>query len=406
MRRGHHLPLKQHFVRAARTKSSLEHESGCLRIYRAIRGKSDNCGIWESGRLSANRLPVLLYFSGPSVPVARPLEEGAEPGRFRLHSSSTRPIPLPEERRYSPERAYRPRVSPPSVEDRDACAIYASVRKDATPSREPVDVALASLQKMLHRAGNVDGEGDGCGLLVDLPRKIWAEEVRSGGHSPALALDPAFGVGQVFIERSQDLGGALHGAREILGQGGFRILAERVGAVDPAALGATAREEEPYFWQVAGLVAEPERRDRVLFDLAIELEQRLGFHVASFSPTTCVYKVMGAPKVLGSYFSDLSDERFETVGCFGHNRYSTNTWPSFKRVQPFSVLGHNGEINTIEQLRQEARMLGVPVQPGNSDSQDLNRVVETLINRRGLSLAEAMELVVPPIVDEIRDLPA
>jgi glutamate synthase (NADPH) large chain len=309
------------------------------------------------------------------------------------------------QRRFSPERAWRPRVSPPSVEDRDACAIYASVRKDATPSREPVDVALVSLQKMLHRAGNVDGEGDGCGLLVDIPRKIWAEEVRVGGHSSALALDPAFAVAHVFIERSQDLDAALHDAREILGQGGFRILAERIGAVDPAALGATAREEEPHFWQVAGLVAEPERRNRVVFDLAIELERRLDFHIASFSPVTCVYKVMGAPKVLGSYFSDLSDERFETIGAFGHNRYSTNTWPSFKRVQPFSVLGHNGEINTIEQLRQEGRMLGVPIPQGNSDSQDLNRVVDTLINREGLSLAEAMELVVPPIVDEISDLP-
>src|SRR5215216_7894115 len=232
MRRGHHLPLKQHFVRAARTKSSLEHESGCLRIYRAIRGKSDNCGIWESGRLSANRLPVLLYFSGPSVPVARPLEEGAEPGRFRLHSSSTRPIPLPEERRYSPERAYRPRVSPPSVEDRDACAIYASVRKDATPDRAPVELALANLQKMLQRAGNVDGEGDGCGILVDIPRKLWSEEVRAGGHNPALALDDAFAVGHVFFDRSQDAEKALHDARDILGRGGFRILAERLGNVD------------------------------------------------------------------------------------------------------------------------------------------------------------------------------
>ncbi len=312
---------------------------------------------------------------------------------------------VPSPRRFSPERAWRPRVSPPSVEDRDACAIYASVRKDATPGREPVDVALVSLQKMLHRAGNVDGEGDGCGLLVDIPRKVWAEEIRAGGHSPALALDPAFAVAHVFIERSLDLESALHDAREILGQGGFRILAERIGAVDPAALGPTAREEEPHFWQVAGLVAEPERANRVVFDLAIELEQRLDFHIASFSPSTCVYKVMGAPKVLGSYFSDLSDERFETVGCFGHNRYSTNTWPSFKRVQPFSVLGHNGEINTIEQLRQEGRMLGVPIPQGNSDSQDLNRVIETLITREGLSLAEAMELVVPPIVDEISDLP-
>ncbi len=307
--------------------------------------------------------------------------------------------------RYSPERPYRPLVSPPSVEDKDACAIYASVRRDATPSHEPIALAIPALQKMLHRAGNVDGEGDGCGLLLDIPRKIWAEDVRAGGHDPSLTLDDAFAVAHVFIERSQDRERICHDARELLGQGGFRVLAERIGVVDSPALGPTAREEEPHFWQIAGLVADPKRRDRVLFDLLIELESRLGVHVPSFSATTCVYKVMGAPKVLGEYYPDLRDERFETIGCFGHNRYSTNTWPSFKRVQPFSVLGHNGEINTIEQLRQEARMLGVPIQAGSSDSQDLNRTIETLISRDRLSLAEAMEMVVPPIVAEIRSLP-
>ncbi len=307
--------------------------------------------------------------------------------------------------RYSPERPYRPLVSPPSVEDKDACAIYASVRRDATPSHEPIALAIPALQKMLHRAGNVDGEGDGCGLLLDIPRKIWAEDVRSGGHDPSLTLDDAFAVAHVFIERSQDRERVRHDTRELLGRGGFRVLAERIGVVDSPALGPTAREEEPHFWQIAGLVADAGRRDRVLFDLLIELEQKLGVHVPSFSATTCVYKVMGAPKVLGEYYPDLHDERFETIGCFGHNRYSTNTWPSFKRVQPFSVLGHNGEINTIEQLRQEARMLGVPIQPGSSDSQDLNRTIETLINRDRLSLAEAMEMVVPPIVAEIRSLP-
>ncbi len=307
--------------------------------------------------------------------------------------------------RYSPERAYRPLVSPPSVEDKDACAIYASVRKDATPSHEPIALAVPALQKMLHRAGNVDGEGDGCGLLVDIPRKIWAEEVRTGGHDPSLTLDDAFAVAHVFVERSQDRQRIQHDARELLGQGGFRVLAERIGVVNSPALGPTAREEEPHFWQIAGLVADAGRRDRVLFDLLIELEQRLDVHVPSFSATTCVYKVMGAPTVLGKYYPDLHDERFETIGCFGHNRYSTNTWPSFKRVQPFSVLGHNGEINTIEQLRQEARMLGVPIQAGSSDSQDLNRAIETLVSRDGLSLAEAMEMVVPPIAHEIRSLP-
>ena len=308
--------------------------------------------------------------------------------------------------RYSPELPWKPRVSPPSVEDNDACAIYASVRKDATPNRAPVTLALENLQKMLHRAGNVDGEGDGCGLLVDIPRKIWAEEVRSGGHSSALALEPGFAVAHVFVDRSADIDRTRHDARELLGRGGFRILAERIGAVDSPALGPTAREEEPHFWQIGGLVADTERIERVLFELMLELESNLDLHLPSFSSTTCVYKVMGTPKVLGEYYPDLRDERFETIGCFGHNRYSTNTWPSFRRVQPFSVLGHNGEINTIEQLRQEGRMLGVPIEAGNSDSQDLNRVVDSLIRLSGLSLAEAMEMVVPPIVNEIRALPA
>jgi glutamate synthase (NADPH) large chain len=308
--------------------------------------------------------------------------------------------------RYSPERAYRPRVPPPSVEDRDACALFAAVRRDGAPSRELVTRALESLQTMLHRAGNVDGEGDGCGILVDVPRKIWAEEVRAGGHNPALALDAAFAVGHVFIDRTEDLERILHAAREVLGRGGFRILAERVGAVDSAALAPTAREEEPHFWQVGGLVPDAANRDRVLFELMVALERELGVHIASLSPTTCVYKLMGAPEVLGAYYPDLTDERADTVACFGHNRYSTNTWPSFRRVQPFSVLGHNGEINTIEQLRQEAGMLGTPIESGCSDSQDLNRVIETLVRRDGLSLAEAMEIIVPPIVDEIRTLPA
>ena len=183
-----------------------------------------------------------------------------EAGTARGHSAKER---------YSPERAYRPRVAPPSVEDKDACAIYASVRKDATPSHEPVTLALESLQKMLHRAGNVDGEGDGCGVLVDIPRTIWAEEVRAGGHNPSLALDDAFAVGHVFVERSGDLEKIRHDAREILGRRGFRILAERVGNVDSAALGPTAREEEPHFWQLAGLVADTADADAALFELTI-----------------------------------------------------------------------------------------------------------------------------------------
>ncbi len=323
----------------------------------------------------------------------------------RSSSSAAPNAPRQRPTFYSPELPWKPLRPPASVADHDACAIYATVRKDATPSREPVDLALTNLQKMLHRAGNVDGEGDGCGLLVDIPRKLWAEEVRAGGHNPALAGDPAFAVAHVFVDRSADLDRVRHDARQLLGRAGFRVLAERVGATDSQALGATAREEEPHFWQLGGLVGDAARADRVIFDLMVELERELGVHLPSFSADTCVYKVMGAPRVLGEYYPDLRDERFETVGCFGHNRYSTNTWPSFRRVQPFTVLGHNGEINTIAQLRQQAGMLGVPIDEGNSDSQDLNRVVDHLIRVEGLSLGEAMETVVPPIVDEVRSLP-
>src|SRR3954449_10680428 len=175
-------------------------------------------------------------------------------------------------KRYSPELPYKPLVSPPSVEDKDACAIYASVRRDATPSHEPIELAIPALQKMLHRAGNVDGEGDGCGLLLDLPRKIWAEEVRVGGHDPALTLDDAFAVAHIFIERSQSVETIKHAARELLAEGGFRILAERENQVDSTALGPTAREEEPIFWQIAGLVSDAEHRDAVVFELLLELE--------------------------------------------------------------------------------------------------------------------------------------
>ena len=258
------------------------------------------------------------------------------------------------------------------------------MRKDATPSHEPIELAIASLQKMLHRAGNVDGEGDGCGLLVDIPRKIWAEEVRAGGHDPSLALDDAFAVAHVFVERSQDLreGPARRPRDPRPGRLPHPRRARRRRRLAGARARPRARRSRTSGRSPAWSPTPP-HRDRVLFDLLIELEQQLGVHVPSFSATTCVYKVMGAPKVLGAYYPDLRDERFETVGCFGHNRYSTNTWPSFKRVQPFSVLGHNGEINTIEQLRQEARMLGVPIEPGSSDSQDLNRTIDTLVRRDG-----------------------
>ena len=301
--------------------------------------------------------------------------------------------------RYDPTRSYRPRRAPRTVEDRDACALYGWIAKDRRPAHEPIEAGLAALERMLHRAGNVDGEGDGCGVLVDIPRELWAEEVRAGGHAPDHALDSAFAVAHILIPRTA--GAVKEPARELMSRIGLRVLAERDNAVDSTALGPHAREEEPLFWQVAGLIQEPSR----CFELTALLERSLDVHVASCSTDSVVYKALGTPTVLGGYYPDLRDPRAKTAVLLGHNRYSTNTWPSFRRVQPFGVLGHNGEINTVARLRQEARMLEVPLATGGSDSQDLSRTVEALVSREGLSLVEALELVLPPIVNEIKGMP-
>jgi glutamate synthase (NADPH/NADH) large chain len=309
-------------------------------------------------------------------------------------------VPNADVTRFDHRNDYSPLRPPQSVEDQDACALYSSVRKDGKPSHEPIPLALDALHQMLHRAGNIDGEGDGCGVQIDIPRKIWAEEVRTDGHAPDLALDEKFAVAHIFVPRNSDVKQVQHDALELMSSSGFRVLAQREGVVDSSALGPTAREEEPVFWQVAGIIDGK----RACFDLTIELEKEFDIHIASFSHSNVVYKVMGAPLALGKYFPDLLDERLETVFVLGHNRYSTNTWPTFKRVQPFSVIGHNGEINTIVQLREEARLLGVPIHDDGSDSQDFNRSVATFIQRDGISLIETMEMVLPPIVNEIKDL--
>ena len=287
------------------------------------------------------------------------------------------------------------------TDEHDACALYAWIAKDAQPAHEPIPTAIEALEQMLHRAGSVDGEGDGCGVLLDIPRELWSEEVRRGGHISKLALDPNFTVLHLFIPRAADPEDVKARARELLSKSGLRILAERHDVVESSALGPTAREEEPRFWQIGGVIDDP----RLTFELKIRLESELDTHVASCSTDTVVYKALGGPLALGGYFPDLLDPRAKTTAVFGHNRYSTKTWPALRRVQPFGVLGHNGEINTITRLRQEARMIGVPLGERTSDSEDLNRTVESLISRGGLTLVEALELTLPPIVNEIKGMP-
>ncbi|HET8567421.1 MAG TPA: glutamate synthase-related protein [Candidatus Limnocylindria bacterium] len=290
-------------------------------------------------------------------------------------------------------------------EERDACALVAVVRKDGLAAREPLATALRGLDALAHRSGEIEGEGDGSGVLTDLPRDLWADLLVDAGAAAAIADDRRFAVGHFFLPRAE-AGEARERIRTILRANRARIVLERDSVTRRSALLARGRAEEPVFWQVALLAhASGRAADAALHRAAVEIEARTGATVVSLSRHTVVYKIRGSARQLDAYYPDLADPRFRTSMAFGHNRYSTNTASTFERVQPFAAFAHNGEIDTIGRLREEARALRIALSRDGSDSQDVDAVLRGLTLGSGLDLVEAVELLFPPIVNEIKRMP-
>ncbi|MCD1258785.1 glutamate synthase [Paenibacillus athensensis] len=289
--------------------------------------------------------------------------------------------------------------------EHDSCGIICIIEKNGHPSRDNIQKTIDALVKMEHRSGFINGEGDGCGILTDIPRALWEKKLTDAGLDGKLAYDNRFSVAHIFVPRKLDLSVAdmQNGIRELFAAHNVTIVLEQENQVDNTVLGLNALNDEPTFWQIAALCDKPEVNvaDH-LFELHIAIEARYNVHVATLSNVTAAYKVMGAASILPKYFNDTRDPLFAAQVTIGHNRYSTNTLSSFFRVQPFSLLGHNGEINTVKKMRIEADMVGVPLVDGGSDSQDMNRTIETFIHRFGISLFEAMEMVFPPIISEMK----
>ena len=293
------------------------------------------------------------------------------------------------------------------LEERDACALVASVRKSGEATHGNLKRALAALSIMGHRCGEVNGEGDGCGVMTDIPRLLWSQALEQEGKPGWLAEDRRFFVGHLMIPNMEpDVAGVEVCVLNLLQESGMDLLLERPLLTRPQALGKMARSQAPYLWQIAGLVRNGplENVERTLFDLALRIEQSSNIIVPSLSSNVAVYKVRGSIETLYQYYPELRNPDFTTAITIGHARYSTNTATSFERVQPFSLIGHNGEINTIARLREQAQMLGVELVEGASDSQDLDRLLASLIHRYHFSLAEAMELAFPPILSEVEKL--
>src|SRR6266511_4997679 len=292
------------------------------------------------------------------------------------------------------------------LDERDACALVASIRKNGEATHGNLKRALAALSIMGHRSGEVNGEGDGCGVLTDIPRLLWAQALEQEGKPGWLAEDRRFFVGHLMIPNTNTDFRIEATITNLLKESSLDLLLERPLQVRPQALGKMARAQAPFLWQVAGLVRNGplENVERTLFDLALKIEKETKISVASLSSNVVVYKVSGSIETLYQYYPELRNPDFTTAITIGHARYSTNTATSFERVQPFSLLGHNGEINTIARLREQAQMLGVELVDGGSDSQDLDRLLASLIHHYHFSLAEAMELAFPPILSEVEKL--
>ncbi|HEX8146770.1 MAG TPA: glutamate synthase-related protein [Pyrinomonadaceae bacterium] len=293
--------------------------------------------------------------------------------------------------------------------ERDACAIIANVKKDGRPSHGNVKRTLEALARMGHRTGEVEGEGDGAGLQTDIPRERWARRLEAAGLRGTLVNRAQFTVAHIMIphEHRADAGEIKRRALELFEDSVFEVLVSEQARVRTEALGPQARAMEPEFWQVAALPRTARGvEDRDIFHITLRLERELPVHVASLSPNSVIYKVRGDADTLRRYFPELSHPDFKSAISLGHGRYSTNTDSRPERAQMFSTLGHNGEINSVDRLGREALALGFQLPPRASDSQVLDRVVESFMFEYGLSLMNALEIAFPPVWSEIERFPA
>jgi glutamate synthase (NADPH) large chain len=288
------------------------------------------------------------------------------------------------------------------LHEHDACGIVACLEKKKVPTRENIFRCIDALVTMNHRAGFINNEGDGVGVHIDIPRTLWKQKIQN----QELVDQENFVVGHLFISSDEEQSSATEFVLRTLQKYHLDVVYQSYDEINPNALGPIALRENPYFLQLACLAPVVDKElSTLLFDLTIELEKNEAIHVASLSQDIAVYKVLGAGDILPKYYKDLANPLVASTITLGHNRYSTNTLSSFFRVQPFSVLGHNGEINTIQKLREEAVKLNVPLVKGGSDSQDVSRTLDTFLSRHGYSLFEAMDVMFPPIINEIKAYP-
>lgn len=314
--------------------------------------------------------------------------------------------------------------------EHDACGVGMLVDIHGRKSHSIVDSALTVLENMRHRGaeGADNKTGDGAGILVQIPHEfilLQGIPVPEKGH---------YGTGLVFLPKDQAAQKAfLQIIQEEMEAKGLTILCLRDVPVCSEILGKDALATEPAIKQLF-IVGEEDQQELELklYGLRKRIEKRIAsssfvekkdFYVVSLSTRSLIYKGMLESMQLRKYFPDLTNEYFTSALALVHSRFSTNTFPTWSLAQPFRLLAHNGEINTIRGNRAwmaaresvlsssklpDMEALDPIIQPDMSDSASLDNVLEFLL-ASGLSLPHAMAMLVPesfneknPISDDLK----
>jgi glutamate synthase (ferredoxin) len=313
--------------------------------------------------------------------------------------------------------------------DHDSCGV-GFVATTGGRSHVILERALEAVANLTHRgAVSADGKsGDGAGVLTQIPHGVLAPDlIRLRVHVPRHA---DLGVGMVFLPREDRPQARARAIIEdtILTEG-LVLFGWRIVPVALSALGEDAARTRPQIEQV--LIGRPERMGSEDFEQSLYharkgierrlAEETLDCYLASFSHQTIVYKGMFVAPQLPRFYVDLRDPRFETSLALFHQRYSTNTFPSWPLAQPFRFLAHNGEINTLwgninwmrarephlrsPVWRERLRDLLPVIQPDGSDSAMLDNALELLV-RSGRPLLHGMMMLVPEAWEQLREMPA
>ncbi|HIP22784.1 MAG TPA: glutamate synthase large subunit [Rhodobacteraceae bacterium] len=304
------------------------------------------------------------------------------------------------------------------AEEHAACGVGLVVNVDGVPKRAVVENGIKALSAIWHRgAVDADGKtGDGAGILLQIPVGFFQDQVRRTGHEPG---DELLAVGMIFLPRTNFA--AQESCRTIVESEvlrmGYYIYGWRHVPVDVSCLGEKANATRPEVEQI--LISNSKGVDEETFERELYIIRRRiekaaaginGFYVCSLSCRSVIYKGMMLAEQVSVFYPDLEDERFISSYAVYHQRYSTNTFPQWWLAQPFRMLAHNGEINTLKgnlnwMKSHEIRMASAAfgdmaedikpiVADGSSDSAALDSVFEMMV-RAGRSAPMAKTILVP-----------